>query len=291
MNKKVLIFDGNYILRRSFYGVAADLHTPTGFPTNAIKGSLNIILNYINKYAPDQTIIAYDVRKPTFRHLMYNQYKAQRTPAPEEFIKQREMMPYILKMMGLCVIEKEGYEADDIIGTIAKKESNLCNQVYIISADHDLLQLCDHNISLIVPNTPEEIWTPKEILAKYKVTPQEFIEVKALQGDSSDNIPGAEGIGPVTASKLISEYKTIFNIYMNIDKINGNKIKNSLINCQKEILMSRMLVQIKTDVQLDEYDDSMPKDMLNDTSLFVLEQYGLNSIINILKNGTIVRIS
>lgn len=290
--KNIMIFDGNYILRRSFYGVP-ELKTSKGFPTNAIKGALNTILYMKEKYSPDELIIAFDTAKPTFRHLMYNGYKATRDPAPEEFKIQRQAIVPILKTMNICVIEKEGYEADDIIGTISTIESKAGNKVNIISADHDLLQLCNGLVSLVVPNNPEDIWTPIEIMNEYSVTPKQFIDVKTLMGDKSDNIPGAAGIGPKTASKLIHKYGNLFNIYMNISDIESNmskgkSISTCLINSEDNILLSKILATIKTDVELDAYNANVSDNMLNEISEQILGLYELNSIISILKNGNIV---
>ena len=195
--------------------------------------------------------------------------------------------------MNICVIEKEGYEADDIIGTISTIESKAGNKVNIISADHDLLQLCNDLVSLVVPNNPEDIWTPAEIMNEYSVTPKQFIDVKALMGDKSDNIPGAAGIGPKTASKLIHKYGNLFNIYMNISDIESNmskgkSISTCLINSEDNILLSKILATIKTDVELDAYNANVSDNMLNEISEQILGLYELNSIISILKNGNIV---
>ena len=286
----VFLFDGNYILRRSFYGVP-ELKTASGFPINAIKGTLNQILYIKNTYKPEKMIVAYDSNKPTFRHMMYNEYKSTREAAPEDFIKQYSVVSEILGIMGISVVKKEGYEADDIIGTIAKKESEKGNKVYIVSADHDMLQLINQNVFLYVPaNNTQTIWTEQEVFNVYGVTPKQFTDVKALMGDKSDNIPGILGIGEKTACKLIAQYGSLMGIYTSIKDISNKRVMAKLINGWKDVFLSRALIEIKQDVQLGEYDGRVPDDMLNNISRRVLEIYELESVINILEKGGIVRL-
>lgn len=295
--EKIFLLDGNYILRRSFYGVP-ELRTSRGFPTNAIKGTLNTIFYIKETYHPDKIIAAYDTRKPTFRHLMYNGYKATRDPAPEDFLLQYSVIQMVLNSMNIFTINKAGFEADDIIGTIASEESAKGNQIIIYSADHDMLQLVNNNVSLLVPemsNHPETIWTPQTVKDMYDVTPEQFIDVKALMGDKSDNIPGALGIGPKTACKLVSEYGGLLDIYKNLNNVKSKSTAAKLYGSWDNIMLSYSLVKIKkdvvfSDIELPESAGEIPQNMLNDTSRCMLELYELKSIISVLKNGSIVRV-
>ena len=293
--KKFVLIDGNSIMNRAFYGIMGSkmLMTKDGTYTNAVYGFLAILFKLLDDINPDYMAVAFDLKAPTARHKLYEGYKATRKGMPEELAMQMPIIKEILTAMNIDIIEKEGYEADDIIGTISTIESKAGNKVNIISADHDLLQLCNDLVSLVVPNNPEDIWTPVEIMNEYFVTPKQFIDVKTLMGDKSDNIPGAAGIGPKTASKLIHKYGNLFNIYMNISDIESNmskgkSISTCLINSEDNILLSKILATIKTDVELDAYNANVSDNMLNEISEQILGLYELNSIISILKNGNIV---
>ncbi len=300
MSEKILLMDGNYILRRSFYGVP-ELKTSKGFPTNAIKGTLNTILYTLDNYKPDKFIMVYDYPAPTFRHLMYNSYKATREETPEEFKKQRGLVDTVISLMGFTVIQKAGYEADDIIGTIAKTESANGNEVMLYSADHDMFQLIDSNISQIIPghmNQPDTIWTPQDVKNKHSVTPEQFVYVKALMGDKSDNIPGVTGIGPKTAEKLIAEYGNLECVYSHLADIKSKSIADKLSDSWENVMLSYTLVRIKKDVPLLEITETglnktcgvIPENKLNDSSRSMLELLEMKSIISVLENGSIVRV-
>ena len=197
--KKLLLIDGNSILNRAYYGVRP-LTAADGTPTNAIYGFLNIYFKHMEEEQPDYVCVAFDVKAPTFRHKMFDAYKAQRKPAPEDFLVQLPLIKEILTAMNCACIEKAGYEADDLIGTIAKKcekEDILCN---ILTGDKDDLQLASETtkIKLVITrmgNTTTTTYGPDEVMEKYGVTPHAFIDVKGLMGDPSDNIPGVKGIG------------------------------------------------------------------------------------------------
>ncbi len=271
--KKVVLIDGHSILNRAFYGVP-DLTNNEGLHTNAVFGFLNILFKVIEDEKPDNITVAFDLKEPTFRHKLYDAYKGTRKPAPEEFRQQVPLIKEVLSAMGICIVSKAGYEADDILGTLAKSYERDGYKVSILSGDRDMLQLASDNITIRIPKTKGgnkevEDYSALDVFAKYGVTPEEFISVKALMGDTSDNIPGAAGIGEKTATKLVAQYHTIDNIYANIDNIGGNKAKNALIESKEMVELSFVLARIDTNVPLDDYSVEAAKL----TNLFTKEAY------------------
>jgi len=225
--KKLLIIDGNSIVNRAFYGVRPlSVRTEDGkeIHTNAVYGFLNIMLKYLNECAPDYVCVAFDVHAPTFRHKMFTDYKAHRKPSPPELHPQFPLVKEILAALNIKTLELAGYEADDIIGTVARmcEESGVCCD--ILTGDKDDLQLASDlvTVKLVVTRggkTETTDYGAAEVYEQYGVTPTEFIDVKALMGDSSDNIPGVAGIGEKTAFSLISEHKSIEYIFGNLQKL------------------------------------------------------------------------
>ena len=209
MDKLVLI-DGHSILNRAFYGVP-DLTNAEGLHTNAVYGFLNIMLKILEEEKADHLAVAFDLPAPTFRHKMFDAYKGTRKPMPEELREQVPLIKEALTAMDIPTLTLEGFEADDILGTVAKRCQKEGIDVAIVSGDRDLLQLADEHIKIRIPKTSRgttEIhdYYPEDVKREYQVTPQEFIDVKALMGDSSDNIPGVPSIGEKTATSLIAAY-------------------------------------------------------------------------------------
>ena len=237
--KKLLIIDGNSILNRAYYGIRP-LTAPDGTPTNAVYGFLNILLKHLDEESYDYLCVAFDVKEKTFRHKRYELYKAQRKPAPEDFLVQLPLMKEVLAAMNCMCMELHGYEADDIIGTVSK----ICDQsgveCNILTGDKDDLQLISDNttVKLVVTRmgrTTTTDYHPEQFREKYGIEPSEFIDVKALMGDASDNIPGVAGVGEKTAMSLIQNYKNIDYIYEHIDELEikegvRNKLKNDRDN-------------------------------------------------------------
>ncbi|OON98493.1 MAG: DNA polymerase I [Epulopiscium sp. Nele67-Bin004] len=251
---KILLIDGLSIVNRAYYGMPK-LTTKTGFNTGAIVGFFNIIFSIINKDKPDLVCIAFDVSKPTFRHIHSETYKATRTGMQSELKEQIPVLKQILDTMGIFRIEKEGFEADDLIGTIAKKAEADGLSPIILSGDRDLLQIASKTTLIKVPTTKNRETITKEyfeadVIEEYGVTPTEFIDVKGLMGDSSDNVKGVPSIGQKTATKLITEYHSIENLYENIDKITAKKQRETLIAHKDDALESKFLVTIKCDVDI-----------------------------------------
>lgn len=242
---KYLAIDGNSIINRAFYGIKL-LSAKDGHFTNAIYGFMNIMLSLKEKYSPDAIIVAFDVHQPTFRHKMYSQYKAGRKSPPSELLEQFDPLKKLLKAYGCTIIECPGYEADDILGTLsaAVKNDDIC---YIVTGDRDALQLVSDNTTVLLTTTKfgktqTTEYNIEKLFEDYGVSPSGMIEIKALQGDSSDNIPGVAGIGPKTAGELIAKYGSIENIYENIDTLEVTAgVKNKLINGKDSACFSKQL--------------------------------------------------
>lgn len=254
--KKLLIIDGNSILNRAYYGIRP-LTAPDGTPTNAVYGFLNILLKHLDEESYDYLCVAFDVKEKTFRHKRYELYKAQRKPAPEDFLVQLPLMKEVLAAMNCMCMELPGYEADDIIGTISK----ICDQsdveCNILTGDKDDLQLISDNttVKLVVTRmgrTTTTDYHPEQFREKYGIEPSEFIDVKALMGDASDNIPGVAGVGEKTAMSLIQNYKNIDYIYEHIDELEIKEgVRNKLKNDRDNAYLSYELATIDRNAPID----------------------------------------
>lgn len=284
--KKLLILDSNSILNRAFYGVRY-LSAKDGTPTNAIYGFLNILLKLIKEQEPDYICAAFDVKAPTFRHKQYEGYKAQRKPMPEGLAAQMPLAKDVLRAMGVTILEKEGYEADDIIGTVAKlcEESEI--SCFIATGDKDDLQLASDKTKVILTVTKSGynetiIYDDKAVKEKYHVTPTEFIDVKALMGDPSDNIPGVKGVGEKTAMSLIEKHHSIEYIYENID---GIGLKGAMLQKMKDgremAFMSKELATINRNTPIEfNAEECVFDGFENNGELYeILKRLELNSII------------
>lgn len=254
MDGKLVLVDGHSILNRAFFGIP-DLTNAEGTHTNAVYGFLNILFKILEEEKPDYLTVAFDVHAPTFRHKMYAEYKGTRKPMAQELRQQVPLMKEMLRAMGVTIVEKEGYEADDIIGTIAKKGEAQGLEVSVVSGDRDLLQLASDHIKIRIPKTKRtgteiEDYLAKDVVEKYQVTPKEFIDVKALMGDSSDNIPGVPGIGEKTATALIVAYGSIENAYEHVEEIKPNRAKENLREHYDMAQMSKELATIDTNAEI-----------------------------------------
>ncbi len=255
MDKKIVLIDGHSILNRAFYGLP-DLTTSKGEHTNAVLGFINIMMKILEEEKPDYLAVAFDLHHPTFRHEMFTEYKGTRKGMPEELKEQVPLMKEVLKAMDVTVLEKPGFEADDILGTLATQAEKEGNYVSLVSGDRDLLQLASERIKVRIPKTKRtgteiEDYLEKDVMEKYNVTPTQFIDLKGLMGDTSDNIPGVPGIGEKTASKLIATYKSMENIYEHIDEMSPSKVTNSLKENKELAFLSKRLATICVDCQLE----------------------------------------
>lgn len=282
--KKLMLIDGLSILNRAFYGVP-DLTNAEGIHTNAMYGFLNIMFKFLDEEKPDYLTVAFDVSAPTFRHKTYAEYKGTRKPALPELKQQIPLIKDILRSMNINVVELEGYEADDIIGTIAKRSAAQGYSVSVISGDRDLLQLAEENIKIRIPKTKKgvtevEDYLPADVIEAYGVTPQEFIDVKALMGDTSDNIPGAPGVGPKTATAIIAKYHSIDNMLEHIEELTPPKAKKSVSEHIEQVKMSRFLAKINIESPVEfRIEDAVIKDFYNSSSYELFKRYNFKSLL------------
>lgn len=281
--KKILVIDGNSIINRAFYGVRP-LTTKSGKSTNAIFGMINIISRQIDSIKPDYAAVAFDLRAPTFRHKMYEHYKEGRHPTPPDLLSQFPDAKECLELMGIHVLELVGYEADDIQGTVARFAHASAEETesYILSGDRDLLQLIDDKITVLLATNQDTLKMHRdEFFAKYGIEPSEFVDMKALMGDSSDNIPGVAGVGEKTAGALIQNFKTLEGIYENIeDKRISKGVREKLIRDRDNAFLSRDLAKINTDVPLNKTLDDIRYTGINKSGLYKkFTELELNSFI------------
>ncbi|MDY2956241.1 MAG: DNA polymerase I [Lachnospiraceae bacterium] len=288
MSSELMLIDGHSILNRAFYAIPP-LSAPDGTPTGAVYGFLNILFKFIDEENPDKLVVAFDRSEPTFRHEKYNEYKGTRKPMDPDLRVQVTLIKEVLKSMNITVSEKKGYEADDIIGTLSKRMSAKGKKVVIISGDKDLLQLLDDNITMKNPKTKGgrttvETYTVSELFDEYGVTPDEFVDLKALMGDTSDNIPGAKGIGPKTAIPLISEYHTVENLLNHIDEIKSKSTAKKIADSRDNIILSKFLAKIDVDAPIEtDIESASIKDICNDDSMELLMKLNLKSFVDRLK--------
>ncbi len=294
---KILAIDGNSILNRAFYGIRA-LSTKDGRFTNGIYGFLTILMKLSDEVNPDGVAIAFDLKAPTFRHKMYDGYKANRHGMPPELAQQLPVLKELLTALGYKILSLEGYEADDILGTVAK----MCedgNECYIATGDRDSFQLIRDNVTVLLPHTKmgttnTEIYTPARIMEEYGVTPVQMIDIKALQGDASDCIPGVAGVGQKTAGDLIQKFGTIKNIYDNIDTLEiKENLKNKLVNDKEKAFLSYTLGTIINNVPIEcelsdlvvqNIDEGKARAMLADLEMFkIIEKMNFSAPTSVEK--------
>lgn len=254
MSEKILLIDGHSILNRAFFGVP-DLTNEEGLHTNAVYGFLNILLKVLEEEKPEYLTVAFDVHAPTFRHEMYDAYKGTRKPMAEELRQQVPVMKEVLKAMGVRTIEQAGLEADDLIGTLSRRCETRGMEVVVLSGDRDLLQLATEHVKIRIPKTKQgrtevEDYYAADVKERYQVTPKEFIDVKALMGDNSDNIPGVPSIGEKTATKLIVEYGSIENAYAHVEELKPPRASKALMEHYDMAQMSKILATICLDADL-----------------------------------------
>lgn len=287
--EKLMLIDGHSIMNRAFYAIPL-LTNKDGQHTNAIYGFLNILFKLIEEEQPTYIGVSFDLPKPTFRHLKYSDYKGNRKKTPEELRSQIPLIKDVLKAMNVVIYEKEGYEADDVLATIAKKAESIGISPIIVSGDRDLLQVATDNIKIKMPKTKAgkteiEDYFAKDVIEKYSVTPQEFIEVKALMGDTSDNVPGVPSIGEKTAIKIISEYKTVENAIQNASNIKPKKAGENILEYKEQALLSKYLVKIDTDVPI-EFLNEKTEDIFNENFFEQCKKYELKTILSKFKEPT-----
>ena len=280
--KKILVIDGNSIINRAYYGMRP-LTTKSGKTTHAVYGMINIISRQLNAIKPDYAAVAFDLKAPTFRHQMYDGYKAGRHATPEDLISQFPDAKECLSLMGLHVLELPGYEADDLQGTVAKMAHQMPDvESYVLSGDRDLLQLIDEKVTvLLATNSDTKVMDRSAFRQEYGIDPEYFVDMKALMGDSSDNIPGVAGVGKKTAETLISNFSTLEAIYENIeDKRIAKGVREKLIRDKENAFLSRQLAKIITDAPLNMTLDQLERKPVDRAGLYrKFTELELNSLI------------
>lgn len=291
MADKLLLIDGHSIMSRAFYGIP-ELTNSQGLHTNAVYGFLNILFKVLDQEQADHLAVAFDVHEPTFRHKMFDAYKGTRKPMPEELHEQIPVIKEVLTAMHIPILSKGGYEADDLLGTVAKRAQAKGVEVTIVSGDRDLLQLSDEKIKICLPKTAKGVTTvynyyPEDVKKEWNVTPSEFIDLKALMGDTSDNIPGVPGLGPKSAEWIIDRYHTIEAAYE--AALAGDpefkvprkpKAAQMLISEWESAKLSKVLATINIDSPIDfDYDDAGVSGMFNEESFEIIKKLELKSLI------------
>ncbi len=288
--KKLIVVDGNSIVNRAFYGIMGSrmLQTADGTYTNAVYGFLAILFKELDEINPDYIAVAFDLKAPTARHKMYEGYKATRKGMPDELASQMPILKNVLRAMNITIIEKEGYEADDILGTLSRVGENAGIEVVLLTGDRDSFQLATDKVSIYIPRTKAgktetDIFDRNKVLEVYGVEPKQMIEVKGLQGDTSDNIPGVPGIGEKTALALIQEYGTIENLYEKIEKGEDNikgKQREKIVENKDLAMLSKTLGTINLETPIDKtLEDLKVKEWNKEEVLKIFKELRFNRYI------------
>ena len=277
MNKKsrLILVDGSAYIFRAYYGLPP-MNRPDGVPINAVFGFTNMLIKLIEDYSNDKMIVIFDAARENFRNQIYSEYKANRGEAPDDLIPQFPLIRECVKSFNIPQLELEGYEADDLIATYSNLAKLDDLETIIVSSDKDLMQLVSNNVTMLDP-MKNKIIEIKDVEEKFGVKPEKVIHIQALTGDKVDNIPGAPGIGPKTASQLINEFQDIDGLFKNLQKIKQEKRRNILAQAEKDIRISLELVKLKKDVKLtlsikDIKTYSELKNQKNDIFKFLKEQ-------------------
>lgn len=284
MAEKIVLIDGHSILNRAFYGVP-DLTNADGLHTNAVYGFLNIMFKILDQEKPEYLTVAFDVHAPTFRHEMFEEYKGTRKPMAEELRQQVPVIKEVLQAMGVKIIEKAGLEADDILGTISRMSERRGLEVSVISGDRDLLQLATEHVKIRIPKTKKgqteiEDYYAEDVLNVYQVTPTEFIDLKALMGDTSDNIPGLPGVGEKTATKIITEYHSIENAHEHASELKPPRASKAIIEHWDLAVLSKTLATIKLDAEIDyEFADAKLGNLYTDEAYVYFQKLQFKNLL------------
>ena len=289
MSEKIVLIDGHSILNRAFYGLP-DLTNAEGLHTNAVYGFLNIMFKILEEEKPQYLAVAFDRSEPTFRHEMYKAYKGTRKPMPVELREQVPLMKDMLKAMGICILEHAGWEADDILGSLAKASEKKGMQVTLLSGDRDLLQIASGQTKIRIPKTKGgktevEDYYAADVEAKYGVTPTQFIELKALMGDTADNIPGVPKVGEKTAMDLMKQFGSLENIYAHIEEVAKKSVRESLAENRELADLSKTLATIKTDCELSfVYEDAKAENFYTKEAYALCKKLGFKNFLNRFEN-------
>ena len=289
MDKKLVLIDGHSIMFRAFYGMPLTMTAPDGVHTNAVYGFLAIMRKIIEEERPDYLAVAFDRPTPTFRHEKYEAYKGNRSPAPPEFHEQMPLIRDLLSSMGIRYIEMDGWEADDILGTLSRRGEDSGMTVSLVSGDRDLLQIATDKTEIILPKTKGgqttyERYHAQQVLETMGVTPLEFIDMKALMGDSSDNIPGLPGVGPKTASAIISQFHSIENAHEHVDEIKPKKAQNAMRDHYDLAVLSKDLATIRCDAPVDvSFEERTLGEIYNEKSYEMFRRLNFKSLLGLFE--------
>ena len=285
MSEKLVLIDGHSILFRAFYGMPLAMTAPDGTHTNAVYGFLTILHKVVEEEKPEYLAVAFDLAAPTFRHKLYPDYKGTRQKAPEEFHEQVPVMKQLLADMEIPVLTAEGWEADDILGTLARDAEGRGISVSLISGDRDLLQIASAGTEIVIPKTrggktTYERYTPEDVKKAYGVTPEGFIEMKALMGDTSDNVPGLPGVGPKTAQKIMETFGSIENAHQHVDEVKPPRASKAMKEKWDQLLLSLDLVTIRTSAPVHFDEEAMRLgDPYNEKSYEDFKRLGFTSLL------------
>jgi len=282
----LLLIDGNAIMHRAYHALPP-FKSADGTPTNVVYGYLSMLNKVITDFKPDYLISCFDTPRPTFRNKLFKKYQIQRPKIEDEFIVQIPLVKEALDAAGIERLEKDGFEADDLIGTITRIFETNKFRIIIFTGDKDIFQLITDNVFVAAPQlglANIKIFNSSEVEKKLDVSPNQIIEYKALAGDPSDNYPGASGIGPKTASKLIHQLGTVDNIYKNLDKINSEKIKTILEKEKENVYLSKKLAMILTDVDINLDIEKLKFKGFDKKLKDFLEKYQMDSLIRRIFN-------
>ena len=253
VKNRLIAIDGNSLINRAYYALPP-LSTKDGVHTNAVYGFINMLNKVFDEYEPEYITVAFDLKAPTFRHLEYSEYKAGRKKTPYELLQQFPLIKKVLEAMDIRIIELEGFEADDLRGTVVKRGEAAGLEPYVITGDKDALQLASEKTKIIFTKkgiTEIELYDEEKMLERYHLTPAQFIDLKGLMGDSSDNIPGIPGVGEKTGIALLEQFGSVENLLKNTDKISKPKLREKIEENAHLAVMSRRLAEINTDVPVE----------------------------------------
>lgn len=288
--EKIVLIDGHSILNRAFYGVP-DLTNSAGLHTNAVYGFLNILFKILEEETPDYLTVAFDVKAPTFRHEMFKEYKGTRKPMPEELQEQVPVLKEVLSAMGIRMMEKAGLEADDILGTLAKRAEREDMAVSLVSGDRDLLQIATDKIKIRIPKTKGgkteiEDYYAADVEAKYQVNPVQFIDLKALMGDTADNIPGVPKVGEKTATELMVQFGSLDDIYARVEEVKKNSIRESLKNNEELARLSKALATINVDSPIEfAFEEAKVHDFYTEEAYVIFKKLEFKNLLSRFEKG------
>lgn len=288
--EKLVLIDGHSILNRAFYGVP-DLTNSAGLHTNAVYGFLNILFKILEEETPDYLTVAFDVKAPTFRHEMFKEYKGTRKPMPEELREQVPVLKEVLSAMGIKMMEKAGLEADDILGTLAKRAEKEGMAVSLVSGDRDLLQVATDKIKIRIPKTKGgkteiEDYYAADVEAKYQVNPIQFIDLKALMGDTADNIPGVPKVGEKTATELMVQFGSLDAIYAHVEEVKKNSIRESLKDNEGLARLSKALATIHVDSPIEfAFEEAKVHDFYTEDAYVIFKRLEFKNLLSKFEKG------